>query len=565
MSDDLLLEWSRNGSARTVRVTAKLGTELVHADALDIARASSRTRFAKAVAEKAGVEPGEVEAQLLGIIDEANKPKAPTANAGTLDLSRIVRPELFHTPEVSGVLVPTVVIDGGKPRGRWELLLRWHTDGRRERRELLESSIELSPDLRSWFHPMPGEPEPTMKGGWSRDSRDAWVDGENASNPAEIWRRCCERFSLYLDFAPESAERTIAALALWAMFTYVFSAWPSVPYLAVGGAKNTGKTRLLDVLKSLCFRPVASSNITAACLFRTLHERGGTLLLDEAERLREGTPDAGEIRSVLLSGYKRGSPATRLEKVGDTFRRIEFDVFGPKALASIASLPDALASRCIRIPMFRAAPDSANPRRRLDDESGEWGDLRDDLHVLALEHGATWAQLAAREDVVPVSLANRDFELWQPLLALASWVEEHGATGLLRAMQAHAESVAADGRDDGTSEADETLLRIVAEAVADGRHYGLRAADVLRRAVELDGVGFAKWSERGVTAALKRYGVRTHKGTGNTGRTFAKVTLALLRRIESAYGLDLGLPVGGNVPQCTATYREPAPLGQKTG
>lgn len=562
MQDELVLEWSRNGSDRTVNVTAKLDDTLLHADAVNVSRAADRKRFARAVADKAGVEADDVHAQLLGIIDEVNERK-PQDAAAALDVSRIVRPELFHTAEVSGVLVPTVTSVGGKPRGRWELLLHWHGDRRRERRELLEASIELSPGRRLWFHPMPGEPEPTMRGGWSRDSRDTWLAGSDAPNPADVWQRCCERFSHYLDFAPENAAGTVAALGLWAMFTYIFPVWSSVPYLAVGGPMGSGKTRLFNVLERLCFRPVASSNMTAACLFRTLHERGGTLLLDEAERLRDGTPDAGEIRSVLLSGYKRGSPAMRLERAGDTFKRTEFDLFGPKALASIASLPEALASRCMRIPMFRAAPDSPKPRRRLDDDGEAWSELRDDLHVLALEHGATWGQLARRSDVVPAALANRDFELWQPLLALASWVEGHGAAGLLGMMQAHAEAVAGDGRDDATPEADETLLRIVAEAVADGRHYGMKAQDVLRRAMEIDGVTFTKWSARGVTAALGRYGVRTHKGTGNTGRTFGKVSLAALRRIESAYALDLGLP-RSDVPQCTATYREPAPRGQAT-
>ena len=52
-----------------------------------------------------------------------------------MDVSRIARPEQFHVPEVSGLAVPVVVVDGGKPAGRWRLFLRW-ADGRREVREL---------------------------------------------------------------------------------------------------------------------------------------------------------------------------------------------------------------------------------------------------------------------------------------------------------------------------------------------------------------------------------------------------------------------------------------------
>jgi hypothetical protein len=348
------------------------------------------------------------------------------------------------------------------------------------------------------------------------------------------------------------------------MFTYLFPAWSAVPYLSVGGPLGSGKSTLFAVLSRLVFRPLQSSNMTAPCLFRTLHDQGGTLLLDEAERLRDGNPEAGELRSILLSGYKPGSPARRLEKVGDGFQQVAFDVYGPKALASIANPPEALASRCIRLTMFRAAPGSPKPRRRLDADPTAWQSMRDDLHALALEHGPTWGQLAERADVVPASLAGREYELWQPLLGLAAWLDEAGARGLLRIMQEHAEAVAADGRDDSTPDADETLLRIVAEHVAAGSHYTLKAADVLRRAKELDTVTFEKWSPKGAAAALARYGLRTTKGRGSTGRTYAKLTLAALRRIEAAYGLSLDLS-GAHVPTSTERTDEPAPSAQKTG
>jgi hypothetical protein len=61
--------------------------------------------------------------------------------------------------------------------------------------------------------------------------------------------------------------------------------------------------------------------MTGPALFRTHHAAGGALLYDEAERLRQSTPDQQELQSMLLAGYKRGGCATRLEPVGDSFRR----------------------------------------------------------------------------------------------------------------------------------------------------------------------------------------------------------------------------------------------------
>ncbi|MFH0981188.1 MAG: hypothetical protein V2A79_06600 [Planctomycetota bacterium] len=298
--------------------------------------------------------------------------------------------------------------------------------------------------------------------------------------------------------------------------------------------------------------------MTAACLFRSLHERGGTLLLDEAERLRDGTPDAGEVRSILLSRYKAGSPARRLEKVGDGFQQVAFDVYGLKALSCIGGLPEALASRCIRVGMFRAAADSPKPRRRLDADPEAWAELRDGLHALALEHGPTWLALAGRADVCPATLAGRDYELWQPLLALAAWLEQCGAGGLLGIVRDHAEQISESAHDDAVPESDELLLRLLAEHVAGGTARSTKARDLLKRAVELDPVTFAKWTPKDIGSALARYGLRTRKGSGNTGRTYADVTLAALRRVQAAYGFELALPPV-DVPQCTARTAGGAP------
>ena len=83
-----------------------------------------------------------------------------------------------------------------------------------------------------------------------------------------------------------------------------------------------------------------------------------------------------------------------MEPVGDSgFKTVSFDVFGPKALACIAGLPPALASRAIPVTMFRSPPGSEKPRRRIDADPEGWQRLRDELHALALEHGPTWLEL----------------------------------------------------------------------------------------------------------------------------------------------------------------------------
>ena len=178
--------------------------------------------------------------------------------------------------------------------------------------------------------------------------------------------------------------------------------------------------------------------------------------------------------------------------------------------------------------MFRSPPGSEKPRRRIDADPAGWQRLRDDLHALALEHGPTWLDLPSRTDVCP-TMSGRDYELWQPLLALASWIESHGARGLLGLLQEHALATIDAGRDDATPDADETLLRILADEIRAGMVP--TPGDILAKAQEVDSVGFKTWKARGVSEHLKRYGAVTHKSCGR--KVYSRVTLESLRAIQA--------------------------------
>jgi hypothetical protein len=433
-SDGLTLDYSPCGRNGKAAVTARVNGEAVAVESFDLTKPKARASFAASVVNgRPEIDKGAVEAALLRLAaDRTAKSDGQPAPPGTLpelDVSAIIRPERFVTPGVSGLAVPTMTAIGERPTGRWLLYLRW-ADGRRECRPL-PHCLDLPGGQPLWIHPTPSEPTASAPRGWSAAARKRWLDGQPAPDPAEVFKAVAERFAYYLDFPKDQGPGVVATLSLWAVLTYCYHAWDAAPYLYIGGPLGSGKSRLFDVLARLVFRPLGSSSMSAAALFRTLHAQGGTLLLDEAERLKQTQdPATAEIRSMLLAGYRRGGQATRLEPVGDTFKTVSFDVYGPKALACVAGLPPALASRCIPIIMFRAAPGSDKPRRRIDADPAGWQRLRDDLHALALEHGPTWLDLPTRADVCP-AMSGRDYELWQPLLALAAWIESHGARGLL--------------------------------------------------------------------------------------------------------------------------------------
>ena len=560
----LLLTWTSKGRNGSGTLTAKIGETAIHIDTGNIAKADFRTKFVKAVCKnRPGIPKAEVEAELVRLAaDIANKAEGSQDN-GEPETGEfpIVRPERFIHRCVSGLTAAERAIVDGRPTGRWALYLQWD-DGRRERLEL-PPCLELPDGSRLWIHPQPSEPLPTTSPGWSLAGRQAWLEGAAAPNAADLFKRLCERIAFFIDLPAEKAPGIVALLGLWVILSYVYPTFDAIPYLYVGGPLASGKSRIFEILSRLIFRPLTTSNLTAACLFRTLHNQGGALLLDEAERLGASTPDVRDILSMLLAGYKRGGKATRLETVGDTFKTTEFEVYGPKAVACISGLPPALASRCITITMFRSPPGSAKSKHRIDADTQAWQALRDDLHALTMEHGRVWQELPQRADVCP-DMSGRHFELWQPLLALASWIESAGADGLTEIVQRHALECIESSRDDQLPDADEILLRIVADKVRFGVAFS--PGDLLATAKEEDCATFQNWRPRTVSNRLRQYGLPPARRSTHGRRVFDGVTLEHMRRIQQNYRIDLSIASPSALSSPKPDERPETPLvNEKSG
>ena len=540
---------------RSFVVAITLNNENLHTDEISLYKADDRKKFAKAATEnRKGIEPTDIIKALDGLAaSELAKENGGTVEqvpTDELDIARIVRPELFITEQVVGIAVPKAIMQDGKATGTYMLYLQY-ADGKRASVPLTET-LDLSDGTRFYLDPSPAAPSPSAIPGWSSRARQKFLAGAAAPNPADIFAAICERLAHYLEFPEDRAAGTIAVLALWIMHTYLHPLFLAVPYLYVGGPTGSGKSRLFEVLCRLAFRPFTSSNISAPTMFRTLHDRGGTLILDEAERLKESTPEAVELRSILLAGYKRGGKASRLEPSGDTYRLVEFDVYGPKAVACINGLPGPLMGRCIVVTMFRASQESPMPRRPIDALPLQWQEIRDDLHAMALEYGVDVGTYVDKPNLCP-AMSGRNYELWHPIMALAAWVEDAGANGLLSLVQKHAGSVIVDTAEDTVSDTEETILRALAELVLSGARP--MPKEVLAKAVEEDAEAFKKWSAKGVATVLKRYGIRTT--TLNGFKRYTAVSTEDLRRIERVYGLNLNLPAP-TPGACTPTYSQAA-------
>ena len=140
--------------------------------------------------------------------------------------------------------------------------------------------------------------------------------------------------------------------ALYALLTWVYEFAPSIPYLRVIGDWGSGKTRFLQVVGSICFRPIfASGATTPSPIFRILNKFRGTLVLDEAD-FKDSSAWI-EIVKILNNGYRPGFPVLRADKEDGKWYARSFQVFGPKLIATRFPFKDeALESRCLTAEMM---------------------------------------------------------------------------------------------------------------------------------------------------------------------------------------------------------------------
>ncbi len=102
--------------------------------------------------------------------------------------------------------------------------------------------------------------------------------------------------------------------------------------------KRCGKTQFLNVISELVKRPMPTSNITAAALFRSIEKWTPTLLIDEADSFIK---DSEDLRGILNAGHGRRSSYV-IRTVGDNHEPKKFNVWGAKAISGIGHLPDTL-------------------------------------------------------------------------------------------------------------------------------------------------------------------------------------------------------------------------------
>jgi hypothetical protein len=124
----------------------------------------------------------------------------------------------------------------------------------------------------------------------------------------------------------------------------MYDRFNEVPYLRAIGDFGSGKSRFIQTIGVLCYKPVFTGGATTPSpIFRIINEVKGTLVLDEADF--KYSDMTSEIVKILNTGYQRGTSVLRSEGKG-VFEVKAYDVFCPKIVATRETFSDkALESR----------------------------------------------------------------------------------------------------------------------------------------------------------------------------------------------------------------------------
>jgi hypothetical protein len=214
------------------------------------------------------------------------------------------------------------------------------------------------------------------------------------------------------------SEEQARVVVLWIVHTHVFNAGDYTPYLAITSAeKRSGKTRLLEVLKSLTAHPWLTGRVSPAVLYRKIDAEHPTLLLDESDAAFNGEREYAEaLRGVLNTGFQRSGTASCCVGKGAEMSYCDFSTFSPKAIAGIGRLPDTIADRAIPFRLKRAARHESIERFRLRSVGSEAANLRSQVEAWAACIGE---RIPDAQPELPAVLSDRQQDGAEPLLAIA--------------------------------------------------------------------------------------------------------------------------------------------------
>lgn len=342
-----------------------------------------------------------------------------------------------------------------------------------------------------------------------------------------------DRVSTFIRRFVHLSDQQARLVTMWTAHTHAIGAATTTPYLNIHSAvKQSGKTRLLEVLELLVNRPWMTGRVSAACLIRKIDQLHSTLLLDETDAAFKGEQEYSEaLRGILNTGFQAGGVASLCVGQGANITFKDFRTYCAKALAGIGSnLPDTVADRSIPIRLVRKLPGETVSRFRRRKVKGEASEIKTEL--------SNWITFIADrlrevEPSLPDELSDRQQDGMEPLLAIADEAGHDWPEAVRRASVEIFHSQAAEDQNIGVILLAD--IRSIFDVITEDR---ITTANLLEKLKEIETSPWEDWSKgkgltpNGLSRLLKPFGVSPR--TVRTEDKRAKGYLA--ESFEDAFG-----------------------------
>jgi hypothetical protein len=313
----------------------------------------------------------------------------------------------------------------------------------------------------------------------------------------ELVRRCRCHIHTYFECDPKFES----VAALFALHTWIYERFHAVPYLRFCGLPQTGKTRGIEVISSLCYHAHSiSGSITTAPMFRTIEASGGTTIIDEAD-FRDS--DVGsDVMKILNCGYSKGQPVSRVEKdKGGQFVPCLYEVFGPKIIGG----RKATESRCLS---YTPLPNRRELPLQVPDEFG--------ADAAALQNQLLQWRLNTIE-IVPLNteyvptVSRRMNQIIQPLLTVADLMSADERDRYRADLLEFAQGADIRARDVSSESVEAAIVRVLVDCIQRREALTCKAlAEKVLEAERANIAGLDRWlSANQVSRMVREMGLET--------------------------------------------------------
>lgn len=347
---------------------------------------------------------------------------------------------------------------------------------------------------------LPEVPQPDKI--WTTPGIKAYKAGTRPQ-PADVFNRIVEVVDRFIDFDRSLADQhsMCEMIGCYILATWFLDAFTVIGFLWPNGDRGSGKTQLLLVVTELAYLGQTILAGGSYASLRDLADYDATLAFDDAENLADPRRSDPDKRTLLLAGNRKGSTVSVKEPGPDkTWRTRHVNTFCPRLFSAIRLPDDVLGGRTTVIPLIRTIDRFRANADPLDYKlwPHERQKLINDCWALSLAHLPELSRYEARVND-HAYLSGRTLEPWRAILATALWLDDNGATGLFKRMNALSLTYQKERPDFESSD----LTRLVISALC--RCTGTSVSSVLSMASIKKGEGAKCWTlkTKDITEAAK--------------------------------------------------------------